>query len=51
MLAFQASVTFAKPLPDSDGATLLMLLANVTIPVAGPGEPDAGANVTLICML
>lgn len=51
VLAFHASTTFDVPVPENVGATLLTLLANVTLPAAVPGEPDAGAKVTLAFVL
>jgi len=50
-LAVHVSATFDVPTPESVGATLFILLANVIVPDAAPGEPEAGANVTLACAL
>jgi hypothetical protein len=47
----QESMTLATPLPERVGPTLLMLLANVTVPAAAPGEPVAGAKVAVTCTL
>jgi len=49
VLAVHVTETFEVPVPDKVCATLLRPLTNEMLPEAGPGEPDAGANVTLNC--
>ena len=51
VLAVHCSTTFEVPVPEKLWITLFRPLRNVTLPEAGPGEPEAGANVTLYCVL
>lgn len=47
VLACQEIRTLGAPVPENDSVTLLTLLENDTFPVAAPGEPAAGLNVTV----
>ena len=47
VLEFHVSKTFRAPVPVRVCDTLLSPLVKVIVPESGPGEPEAGANVTL----
>ena len=47
VLAVHANDALGVPVPDRFCVTLFRLLVTVILPEAGPGDPDAGANVML----
>jgi hypothetical protein len=47
VLAVHVKETFEVPAPDRVSVTLLSALVKEMLPEAGPGDPEAGANMTL----
>ena len=51
VLADHERATLEAPDPERVCATPFALLANATLPAAGPGDPAGGAKAALYCML